>query len=141
MSRTKRSTSKRPVDNALDLAFAPKPSGVSFYERVYAIVQQIPKGKVTTYGAIAETLAMKRSSRMVGQALSAVPKGLEVPAQRVINRIGALSGAHHFGGYEIMRAILEREGVTFKEELVDMQKHFWHPDELEEEALAELRGF
>ncbi len=102
----------------------PKPS---FYTRVYEIVEQIPLGKVTTYGAIAEVLGMKGSSRMVGQALSALPEDSDVPAQRVINRVGALSGAHHFGGYERMRAMLRREGVIFNGELVDMVKHFWDP--------------
>ena len=104
----------------------------SFYQRVYAIVQQIPRGKVTTYGAIAEVLGMKRSSRMVGQALNAVPKDLEVPAQRVINRMGALSGAHHFGGYDIMRGLLVKEGVRFKDERVDMESHFWDPASAEQ---------
>ena len=102
----------------------PKPS---FYASVYELVEQIPVGKVTTYGAIAEVLGMKGSSRMVGQALSALPEDSDVPAQRVINRIGALSGAHHFGGYERMRTVLRREGVSFKGELVDMEKHFWDP--------------
>jgi methylated-DNA-protein-cysteine methyltransferase related protein len=97
----------------------------SFYARVYEIVEQIPEGKVTTYGAIAELLGMKGSSRMVGQALGALPEDSDVPAQRVINRIGALSGAHHFGGYDRMRGILKREGITFKGELVDLKKHFW----------------
>jgi methylated-DNA-protein-cysteine methyltransferase-like protein len=98
-----------------------------FYARVYEIVEQIPLGKVTTYGAIAEVLGMKSSSRMVGQALGALSEGSGIPAQRVINRIGALSGAHHFGGYERMRSMLRREGVTFKGELVDLEKHFWDP--------------
>ncbi len=102
----------------------PRPS---FYARVYEIVEQIPEGKVTTYGAIAELLGMKGSSRMIGQALGALPEDSDVPAQRVINRIGALSGAHHFGGYDRMRGMLVRECVTFKEELVDMEKHFWDP--------------
>ncbi len=102
----------------------------SFYARVYEIVEQIPKGKVTTYGAIAELIGMKGSSRMVGQALGALPEGSDVPAQRVINRIGALSGAHHFGGYDRMRGMLVYEGVTFKGELVDMEKHFWDPHNL-----------
>ncbi len=106
----------------------------SFYARVYAIVEQIPRGKVTTYGAIAEVLGMKGSSRMVGQALSALPEDSGIPAQRVINRIGALSGAHHFGSYERMRAMLRREGVTFKGELVDMEKHFWSPKEAVNES-------
>jgi methylated-DNA-protein-cysteine methyltransferase related protein len=99
----------------------------NFYARVYEIVEQIPLGKVTTYGAIAEVIGMKGSSRMVGQALGALPEDSDVPAQRVINRIGALSGAHHFGGYERMRSMLRREGVTFKGELVDMEQHFWDP--------------
>ncbi len=82
---------------------------------------------MTTYGAIADVLGMKRSSRMVGQALSALPEDSDVPAQRVINRIGVLSGAHHFGGYGRMRSMLRREGITFKGELVDLEKHFWDP--------------
>jgi methylated-DNA-protein-cysteine methyltransferase-like protein len=77
---------------------------------------------------------MRSSSRMVGQALSALPEDSDVPAQRVINRIGALSGAHHFGGYARMRAMLRREGVTFKGELVDMEKHFWSPKEAVNES-------
>jgi methylated-DNA-protein-cysteine methyltransferase-like protein len=99
----------------------------SFYARVYEIVEQIPFGKVTTYGAIAELLGMKGSSRMIGQALGALPEGSDIPAQRVINRIGALSGAHHFGGYDRMRGMLLREGISFKDELVDLEKHFWDP--------------
>lgn len=94
---------------------------------MYKIVEQIPEGKVTTYGAIAEVLGMKRSSRMIGQALAALTEDSDIPAQRVINRIGALSGAHHFGGYDRMRRMLVREGVTFNGELVDLEKHFWNP--------------
>jgi methylated-DNA-protein-cysteine methyltransferase-like protein len=112
-----------------DLAEATPRKRPDFYGRVYAIVEQIPRGKVTTYGAIAEVLGMKGSSRMVGQALGAVPEDSDLPAQRVINRIGALSGAHHFGGYDRMRRMLEKEGVTFKREIVDMEKHFWSPKE------------
>ncbi len=99
----------------------------NFYERVYAIVEQIPRGKVTTYGAIAEVLGSKGSARMVGQALTARPEERDFPAQRVINRFGALTGSIHFGGYERMRGKLVREEVTFKGELVDMEKHFWYP--------------
>ena len=102
----------------------------SFYARVYEIVEQIPRGKVTTYGAIAEVLGMKSSSRMVGHALQAIPEGWDIPAHRVINRFGALTGAHHFGGYERMRRMLGAEGVVFKGELVDMEKHFWNPNEV-----------
>jgi methylated-DNA-protein-cysteine methyltransferase-like protein len=99
----------------------------SFYERVYEIALRIPKGKVTSYGAIAETLGMKSSARLVGQAMAAVPEDLGVPAHRVINGAGALSAAHKFGGYERMRWLLEREGVKFHGEKVDMKLHFWHP--------------
>ncbi len=99
----------------------------NFYEKVYELVMQIPYGKVTTYGAIAETIGMKGSSRMVGQALGALPDESDVPAHRVINHFGALSGAHKFGGYDQMRALLRKEGVTFKAELVNMEKHFWQP--------------
>lgn len=141
MAKIKKTNKLRALDKVIDSAFVAKPKSANFYQKVYAIVEQIPLGKVTTYGAIAETLGMKGSSRMVGQALNSVPKGEDIPAQRVINRLGALSGAHAFGGYEVMRTLLEREGVTFKQELVDMQKHFWHPSELGEDAIAEIIGF
>ena len=100
-------------DDFIDLSSRKKAGSISFYEKVYEIVRKIPKGKVTTYGAIAETIGMKSSSRLVGQALKSMPHEMGIPAQRVINRIGALSGAHHFGGYARMRAMLVREGVTF----------------------------
>jgi len=113
---------------AEDFAFEPKAKQTpNFYHKVYALVEQIPLGKVTTYGAIAEVLGMKRSARMVGQALTALPE-CDIPAHRVINRIGALTGAIHFGGYDRMRKMLTKEGITFKKELVDMEKHFWHPN-------------
>ena len=141
MSKSSNTNKLRALSKAMDSVFEAKPKRANFYEKVYMIVEQIPVGKVTTYGAIAETLGMKGSSRQVGQALTAVPKDMEIPAQRVINRIGALSGAHHFGGYEVMRALLEREGVTFIAEIVDMEQHFWHPSELGEDILVEIRGF
>ena len=104
-----------------------KKSPPTFYEKVYEIVRKIPRGKVTTYGTIAETIGMKGSSRLVGQALKSMPPESDIPAQRVINRAGQLSAAHHFGGYERMRWLLEREGVKFKGDGVDMEKHFWKP--------------
>jgi methylated-DNA-protein-cysteine methyltransferase-like protein len=111
-----------------DLTKTPKKkSRPNFYDKVYALVEQIPYGRVSTYGAIAESLGMKGSSRMVGQALGALPDGSTVPAHRVINRFGALSGAHKFGGYDVMRSLLRKEGVKFKAELVDLEKHFWDP--------------
>jgi methylated-DNA-protein-cysteine methyltransferase related protein len=128
---------KGPISSMedLDRIISPKPQP-NFYAKVYAIVEQIPLGKVTTYGAIAEEIGMKGSSRMVGQALGALSEGSGIPAQRVINRIGALSGAHHFGGYERMRSMLRREGVTFKKELVDMEKHFWDPKNSENNEIG-----
>jgi methylated-DNA-protein-cysteine methyltransferase-like protein len=108
-----------------DLAKRKKPSREDFYLRVYTIVAKIPKGKVTSYGAIAETLGLKSSARTVGYAMGLIPEGY--PAHRVLNRVGELSGAHKFGGYKKMRALLERDGVTFVGKHVDMSKHFWHP--------------
>jgi methylated-DNA-protein-cysteine methyltransferase-like protein len=99
----------------------------SFYDRVYEIVGQIPKGKVTTYGAIGETLGLKSSARLVGTAMKAIPAELDLPAHRVVNRTGALTAAPAFGGYERLRWLLEREGISFVEERIDMTKHFWHP--------------
>jgi methylated-DNA-protein-cysteine methyltransferase related protein len=120
----------RVIEKAL--GFTSEKPRPNFYGKVYALVEQIPFGKVTTYGSIAQTIGMKGSSRMVGQALTAMPETEGFPAHRVINRFGALTGAIHFGGYDRMRKLLEREGVTFLGELVDMEKHFWHPRSLEE---------
>src|SRR3954465_14147792 len=102
-SKTAKPFKDRHLPKVLDLEFGadrkskPRPN---FYAKVYELVEQIPEGKVTTYGAIAEVLGMKGSSRMVGQALGALPEESGIPAQRVINRLGELSGAHHFGGFE-----------------------------------------
>ncbi len=100
---------------------------ISFYEKVYAVVELIPRGKVTSYGAIGEVLGMKSSARLVGQAMAAVPNDMRIPAHRVVNRSGALTGAHRFGSYQRMRSLLESEGVTFRGDRVDMNLHFWHP--------------
>lgn len=109
-----------------------------FYERVYAIVEKIPRGMVTTYGAIGESLGLKSSARMVGFALGSIPDNITLPAYRVINRLGELSGAHHFGGYDRMRMLLEHDGVTFKNRHVDMEKHFWSPTNIKaEEQVAD----
>ena len=126
----KRKNKIKPSDDLLDLSVSKNKENLSFYEKVYEIVRQIPKGKVTTYGAIAETIGMKSSSRLVGQALKSMPPEMGIPAQRVINHAGLLSGAHQFGGYERMRWLLEREGVKFKGDGVDMEKHFWKPKAL-----------
>ena len=123
----KKKVKDKHLGEAFQEIFKGNKSPRSFYARVYEVVEQIPLGKVTTYGAIAEFLGTKGSSRMVGQALTALPE-CDIPAHRVINRFGALTGAVHFGGYDRMRAKLRKEGITFSGELVDMEKHFWKPE-------------
>jgi len=100
----------------------------SFFESVYAVVSQIPEGKVTSYGAIARYLASSGSARMVGWAMNASHQREDVPAHRVVNRLGLLTGKHHFGGQNIMQQLLENEGVTVKENQVQqLDLHFWDP--------------
>jgi len=101
----------------------------SFYEDVWDIVRQIPKGRVTTYGAIAKYLGTKMSSRMVGWALnSAHSFQSPIPAQRVVNRLGMLSGKAHFNPPSSMQEALEKEGLIIKDDIIqDFEKHFWDP--------------
>jgi len=101
----------------------------SFFEDVYEVVRQIPKGRVTSYGAIAAYLGTKLSARMVGWAMntahSAYPK---VPAQRVVNRNGMLTGRHHFYTPTLMEELLKKEGLEVKDEtVVEFEKVFWDP--------------
>lgn len=97
----------------------------SVYQKVYALVCQIPEGKVSTYGAIAEKIGTKLSARMVGYALSQCV-GTHIPAHRVVNRFGALTGKHHFGHPNVMKHLLQDEGVTFNpDETVKMERHFY----------------
>lgn len=101
----------------------------TFFEDVFAVVRQIPKGKVTSYGAIANYLGTKLSARMVGWAMNAAgnvkPK---VPAQRVVNRNGMLSGRHHFSTPTKMEELLLKDGVKVKDNtVVDFKKRFWDP--------------
>ena len=103
----------------------------SFFEQVYAVARLVPKGRVTSYGAIAKYLGAARSSRMVGWAMngahSVKPK---VPAHRVVNRIGLLTGKHHFDTETKMKELLEKEGVKIKnDQVVDFKKRFWDPSE------------
>ncbi len=100
-----------------------------FYHFIYEVVLQIPEGRVTSYGAIANYLGAKRSSRTVGYALTVSNKG-EIPAHRVVNRNGLLTGKHHFGGSDIMRQLLELEGVkVVKDQVVDFKNLFWDPSQ------------
>jgi len=102
---------------------------VSFAEKVYEVVRKIPKGKVSSYGAIARCIGSGRSSRMVGWVLNhsgmAEPP---VPAHRVVNRNGLLSGKHHFPGENLMQSLLENEGIKINDNQVqDFDKVFWDP--------------
>ena len=99
-----------------------------FFERVYEVCRLIPEGRVTSYGAIARYLGAARSARMVGWAMNSSHKMDDVPAHRVVNRNGVLTGKHHFGGTNAMQQLLEAEGVKVKElKIVDFQKYFWDP--------------
>lgn len=99
-----------------------------FFSRVYEVVKQIPKGKVATYGMIAGLLGQPRASRAVGYALHANPDHDHIPCHRVVNRFGGLSEAFAFGGKNMQRLYLEREGVLFLEDgRVCMEKCLWKP--------------
>jgi methylated-DNA-protein-cysteine methyltransferase-like protein len=101
----------------------------SFFDDVYDVVRQIPKGRVTSYGAIAAYLGTKSSARMVGWAMNGSHKiKPKVPAQRVVNRNGMLSGKAHFETQTQMKELLEKDGVTVKNDtVVDFEKRFWDP--------------
>ncbi|MFI5153231.1 MAG: MGMT family protein [Chitinophagales bacterium] len=109
-----------------------KPSGKreeSFFELVFEVARQIPKGRVTSYGAIANCLGTKLSARMVGWAMNAAGRVKpKVPAHRVVNRIGMLSGKHHFSPPDKMQELLEAEGVKVKnDQVLEFKKLFWDP--------------
>lgn len=105
-----------------------QPEARPFHDRVYEIVLQIPRGKVTTYGTIAAVLGDRRAARMVGWAMSSCPAEVSEVAHRVVNRYGELSGGWAWGHPEIMKQLLVDEGVTFVDEYqVDLDRHFWLP--------------
>lgn len=98
----------------------------NLFERIYEIARQIPFGKVTSYGAIAKAIGSARSARMVGWAMNNCPE--DVPAHRVVNRVGVLTGKMHFDGTNLMQQLLESEGIKVKNnQVVDFEKHFWQP--------------
>ncbi len=124
--------SKKSTSNKKDGLRTVNPSGKkddNFFQLVYEIVRQIPKGRVTSYGAIAAALGAKSSARMVGWAMNGSHRMKpKVPAQRVVNRQGLLSGRIHFDYPEQMQELLEKEGVKIKDnQVVDFQKKFWDP--------------
>lgn len=106
-----------------------KKESFTFFEDVYAVVRQIPKGRVTSYGAIAKFLGTKLSARMVGWAMNAAHQQIQkVPAHRVVNRNGMLTGKHHFATPTLMEALLIKEKIKVKEEtIIDFEKYFWDP--------------
>lgn len=101
---------------------------LNFFDRVYDIVRLIPHGKVTSYGAIAKYLGTAKSARMVGYAMNS-SKGKDVPAHRVVNSKGLLTGKHHFEGTNIMQQLLESEGITVLENKIqNFETVFWDPN-------------
>ncbi len=101
----------------------------SFFEKVYEVARLIPHGRVTSYGAIAEYLGTRGSARMVGWAMNVSFSAKEnIPAHRVVNRMGRLTGKHHFGDPGLMQQLLESEGVHVEnDQIVNFKEHFWNP--------------
>ena len=100
----------------------------SFFKDVFEVAKLIPKGRVTSYGAIAEYLGIKSSARMVGWAMNQAHTNPEVPAQRVVNRNGLLTGKHHFSPPGQMQELLELDGVKVeKDQVVNFKELFWNP--------------
>jgi len=105
-----------------------KESREGFFERVYEVVRQVPYGRVTSYGAIARYLGTGRSARLVGWAMNSSHVLEDVPAHRVVNRNGVLTGKHHFPGSRLMEQLLENEGIRVEnDQIVDFNKYFWDP--------------
>jgi methylated-DNA-protein-cysteine methyltransferase-like protein len=101
----------------------------NFFEQVYQVVRLIPRGRVTSYGAIASYLGSKGSSRMVGWAMNAAHRLEDVPAHRVVNRIGLLTGKNHFSSPNQMQQLLEQEGIKVeKDKIIDFDGLFWDPE-------------
>lgn len=105
------------------------PKTIEFFERVYSVVQHVPAGRVTTYGAIAAHLGSPKSSRMVGWAMNASHSRYEVPAHRVVNRIGLLTGAAQFDTPKLMQELLESEGIKIENnQVINFNQLFWDPN-------------
>ncbi|MRI01853.1 methylated-DNA--[protein]-cysteine S-methyltransferase [Kriegella sp. EG-1] len=111
-----------------------KPENKNFFQKVYEVARQIPYGRVTSYGAIANYLGAARSARMVGWAMNGVNSAnaknetLDVPAHRVVNRKGLLTGKHHFDGTNLMQQLLESEGIVVVEnQIQNLETYFWDP--------------
>ncbi len=100
----------------------------NFFEKVYEVARKIPYGKVTSYGAIAKHLGAAKSARMVGWAMNACGGDITIPAHRVVNRQGIITGKHHFNGINLMQQLLESEGIIIKnDKIVNFEATFWNP--------------
>lgn len=103
---------------------------MGFFEDVYEVVKKIPRGSVATYGQIARLVGQPRKSKIVGWALHCNPYEGIVPCHRVVNRHGELSGAFAFGGRDMQRELLEKEGIIFDESgIINLQQYLWKPEE------------
>ena len=99
-----------------------------FFQKVYVVVKMIPSGRVSTYGLIAKYLGSAKSSRVVGYAMNASHQNSDIPAHRVVNRLGILTGKHHFSGITLMKNLLESEGVKIQNDrVVNFKKVVWDP--------------
>ena len=99
-----------------------------YFEEVYRVVREVPKGRVTTYGTIARYLSLRAGARMVGWAMNSCHNRPDVPAHRVVNSVGLLSGKHHFGEPAVMQRLLEDDGVRVENDrVVDFKTRFWDP--------------
>ena len=99
-----------------------------FFQKVYEVVKMIPSGRVSTYGLIAKYLGAAKSSRVVGYAMNASHQNSDIPAHRVVNRLGILTGKHHFSGTTLMKNLLESEGVKIQNDRVlNFKKVVWDP--------------
>ena len=100
----------------------------SFFDKVYTIVKKIPYGKVTTYGLIARYLGTPKRARMVGYAMNSSHKFSDIPAHRVVNRNGLLTGRHHFFGSSLMQELLENEGIIIIDNKIEnFNNILWNP--------------
>tara|TARA_B100000768_G_C11264433_1_gene370362 strand:- start:265 stop:606 length:342 start_codon:yes stop_codon:yes gene_type:complete len=100
----------------------------SFYDNIYQIVKKIPFGRVTSYGAIAQALGSKGSARIIGFAMNRSHHLTNIPAHRVVNRVGVLTGKHHFKSINEMESLLTQEGIlVVNNKIQNFQKHFWDP--------------
>jgi methylated-DNA-protein-cysteine methyltransferase related protein len=130
IKKAKKKSAKKLVKKVASKAAKPGAS-YTFFENVYDVVRLIPKGRVTSYGAIAKYLGTGRSSRMVGYAMNSCEGQIPpVPAHRVLNRNGELTGRHHFNPPELMQELLEKEGIKVeKHQVMNLDKIFWDPFE------------